>query len=629
MFVITVIPLRRGVTVDTLSYFSSTSYPEGTLVTVPIRSSTTVGIVTESKEVSTAKTALRAATFSLKKLPPQEGKRALGEALMKTAHEVGKLYAASTGAVLYNILPPEVQTGDIEVPHTHHVTPQTIHTPQVLQARKNERYLAYRSLVRETFAHSGSVLLVVPSSVEVDELRKELEHGIEDRIIVCATSSTKSELKKAFGALEDFSKAKLIITTPSYAVIERHDITHVIIESARSSYYKELSRPYLDYRDVIRIHAKHTGRKVLFADILPRSEEEVLRRNETYQTYAETPKRIELTGTLHPINMAESQPEKSAFTLFSKDVLDILGAVKKKKERVFIFAARRGLAPLVACVDCGHIFRSSESGCPYSLIRTMQNGVEERWFVCSTSGERIRAADTCTICGSWRLRERGIGVQQVYDELHKLFPQTPIILFDHITAKTFKKATFQRDAFYGTKGAILLGTHMALPYLKEVVDHSVIVSMDALLATPTWRLEEENLALLLKLREMTKNTVFVQTRSKESNVLEYARHGSVENFYTDELELRKQFHYPPFITFIHLTWQGTKEVVEKIESEMNERFSEYNISIYQNPTSTRHAPIMYGLIRVPKNEWPNEKLYALLRSLPPSVRIIINPDRIV
>ena len=629
MFVITVIPLRRGVVVDNLSYFSSKEYPEGTLVTIPIRNSSTIGIVTESHEVSTAKTALRAATFSLKKLPVQEGKHALGDAFIKTAKELSSLYASSIGAVLYNLLPPDVRTGDVDIPHTHYVTPTITHTPQVLQAKKSERYLAYRSLVRETFAHSGSVLLVVPSSVEADEIRKALENGIEDRIIMCTSSSTKSELKKAFLALEDFSRTKLIITTPSYAVIERHDITHVVIENARSSYYKELSRPYLDYRDVLRIHAKYTGRKILFADMLPRSEEEDLRRSETYQTYNETLKRIELSGTLTSIDMNSEESKEVSFKLFSKEVEKTITDIKKKKERIFIFAARRGLAPLVACMDCKYIFRSKESGCPYSLVRTVRDGVEERWFVCSTSGERIRAVDTCPICGSWRLRERGIGIQQVYDELHKLFPQTPIILFDHITAKTYKKATFLRDTFYATKGAILLGTHMALPYLSEPIDHSVVVNMDALLATPTWRLEEENLALLLRLREVTKGTVFVQARSKETGVFEYARHGSVENFYTDELELRKKFGYPPYTTFIHLTWQGTPPVVAKLEADIKTLLAEYNISLYQNPTSTKDSPIMYGLIRIPREEWPNTKLYSILRLLPPTVRIIINPDRIV
>lgn len=630
MFVITVIPLRRGVVIDTLSYFSGKEYTPGTIVSIPIRNSTALGIVTESKEVSTAKTALRAATFSLKKLPPQEGTQSLGTAFIKTAEELSTRTASTVGAVLYNLLPPDIKNGDVHIPHTHYVTPTTTHTPQVLEAKKSERYLTYRSLVRETFAHSGSVLLVVPSSVEADEIRAELENGIQDRIITCTSSCTKSEIKKAFAGLEDFSRTKLIITTPSYALIERHDITQVIIENARSAYYKELTRPYLDYRDVLTIHARHTGRKILFADILPRAEEEALRRNDTYQTYGEVSKRIELPGTLTTIHMGGTTETKDVpFALFSEEVLESLRETRKKKGRSFIFAARRGLAPLVACVDCKYIFRSKESGCPYSLIRTMKDGVEERWFVCSTSGERVRAADTCPSCGSWRLRERGIGIQQVYDELHKLLPNVPIILFDHITAKTYKKATFLRDTFYDSKGVILLGTHMALPYLTRPVDTSVIVSMDALLATPTWRLEEENLALLLRLREVTQGTVYMQTRSAETNILEYARHGSIENFYNDELILRKKFGYPPYTTFVHLTWQGTPDIVSKLETDIKSLLHEYDISLYQNPTSTKNAPIMYGLIRIPHTEWPSKKLYTLLRSLPPTVRIIINPDRIV
>ncbi len=61
-------------------------------------------------------------------------------------------------------------------------------------------------------------------------------------------------------------------------------------------------------------------------------------------------------------------------------------------------------------MDCAHIFRSPQSGAPYSLVRTYKGDTEERWFVCGASGERVRAADTCSQCGSWRLKERGIGV---------------------------------------------------------------------------------------------------------------------------------------------------------------------------------------------------------------------------
>lgn len=629
MFVISVIPLKRGITLDSLTYFGSQDYPRGTIVTIPIRNSSALGLVTDSHEVSAAKTALRAATFSLRKLPAQTNTEVLSNALIRTAEELSTYYATPMGVILYNLLAPEIRNGDLPFPHTHDITHTSPPPPETLIAGRIERYRTYRSLVRETFAHSGSVLIVVPTSIDAETLRQELTGGIEDRVIMLTSVQTKTQLGRAYAELEDFSRTKLIIATPSHAMIERHDITLVIIEHARSAYYKELNRPYIDYRRALRIHARHTGRRILYGDLLLRTEEEAKRREEIYNTLGETPRRIELPGKMEVITMKRNEGSKEPFVLFSDQVISAIKETRKKKGRVFLFAARRGLAPLVACMDCGFIFRSKESGAPYSLIRTTKNGIEERWFVCGTSGERVRASDTCTACGSWRLKERGIGIQHVYDELHKVLPATPIILFDHISARTYKKATFLRDTFYKTKGAVLLGTHMAVPYLTQPIDLSIVVNMDALLATPTWRLGEENLYLLLGLREITHGPVLVQTRTPETDVLAFAKQGTVEQFYTEELALRKSFNYPPFSVFIHLTWQGTTEVVKKMEAEITASLGNFGLTVYQNPTAPVATPIMYGLIRVPPENWPDKTLGAALRTIPPSVRIIINPDRII
>jgi primosomal protein N' (replication factor Y) len=364
-------------------------------------------------------------------------------------------------------------------------------------------------------------------------------------------------------------------------------------------------------------------------DILPRSEEEFARREDIYSTYGETPKRIQLPGKLELIQMREKTETTPGFTLFSPQVETLLRENKKKRAHIFIFAARRGLAPLVACVDCGYVFRSPQSGAPYSLIRTVKNGTEERWFVCSTSGERVRASDTCPTCGSWRLKERGIGIQFIHDELRKLLPNSPIILFDHTSATTYKKACFLRDTFYNTKGAIMLGTHMAIPYLTKEIDASVIANVDALLTTPTWRLDEENLALLLRLREVTKASVMVQMRAQEIDLVGYAKNAEVERFYDDELELRKTFNYPPFSTFIHLTWQGSPESVRETKNHIETLFKEFKISFYPSPLSPKDSQIEHGLIRANRGSWPDAKIILALKALPPTVRIIINPDRIV
>lgn len=629
MYVIGITPLKKGAHIDTLSYFSNQSYPYGSIVEAPVRNKAIHGIVTSVEEVSAAKTALRAATFSLKKLPPQEKTQALSSAYIKTAQELADLHICSMSEVLHALLPPEIRNGDVHLPYTHHVATTESHTPEVLQGTAEERERSYRSLVRETFAHGGSVHLVVPSPIEAERARSVLTSGIEERTVLITSTLTKKQVREAYQELEDYSKPKLIITTTSHSVLERHDITTLIIEHARSQHFNGRTRPYLDQRSVLKIYARHTGRRLIFGDLLPRSEEEWRRREDVYLTYGETPKRIELPGKIDMINMKPDPNASTVFSLFSDKTLTAIEETWKKKKKVFLFSARRGLAPVVACIDCGHIFRSPNTGAPYSLIRTKKNGEEQRWFVCSTSGKREKAAETCPSCSSWRLRERGIGIQSVYDELVKKLSGIPIMLFDHTTAGTFKKARFLQDKFYGSKGAVMLGTQMAIPYLTEPISTSVIVNIDSLYATPTWRLQEENLALLLRLRETTEDRVLIQTRTKSDDLIKHARRGAVEHFYDEELELRKTFNYPPFTTFIHLTWQGTEHVVAGIENMLNKSLENYEKTIYSAPPSPKNTRIKYCLIRVASRDWPDKTLLRELKKLPPSVRIMINPDRVI
>jgi hypothetical protein len=75
MYVIQVTPLIRGTQLESLSYYSSLAYEAGTFLDVPIRGRNQLAMVVSSELVSATKTALKAATFSLRKLPPQRHRR--------------------------------------------------------------------------------------------------------------------------------------------------------------------------------------------------------------------------------------------------------------------------------------------------------------------------------------------------------------------------------------------------------------------------------------------------------------------------------------------------------------------------------------------------------------------------
>ncbi len=630
MFVIHVTPLIRGTQLESLSYFSSVDYGIGSFLKVPVRGKTESAIVLSSKPVSTTKTALKAATFSLRKLPNQNDPIVLPDTVRKTAEILATQYPTTVGALLFSLLPPDVRNGARSytrltiLPHTEETT------PQILTARRDERLIHYKSHVRSAFAHRGSVLLVVPTAANIPSIAKELEQGIEERIVILSPNDTKKKRDEAFIKLEDTSIAKLIITTPSYAYVERVDLTTIIVEESSSPHYKTRQRPYLDHRDALIAYAKVAGRSIVFGDTVSRTEDEVRRREEKYLTFDQEPKRIAFPAPLSVIKQKDKPTAEKLFELFSPELLRSAERALEAKGKVFLFAARRGLAPIVLCMDCGHIFRCPESNSPYSLIRTKRNNVEERWFVCSTSGKKERAADVCISCGSWRLRERGIGIQQIHDEWAEKMPHTDVTVLDNLNAPTAKKAEKIADEFFRKKSGVLIGTQLALPFLHRGVDVSAVVSLDAARAIPTWRADESLFRLMLHLRECTSKEVLVQTRNEPDNLLTHASRGAIERFYDDEISLRHMLGYPPYNTFVLLSWTGTEIAATEAGKMVKERLDSISAQFYTNPNSTEQKSLKHALIRIDAGDIKlKERVIDITRTLPPYIKIEIDPDRIV
>ncbi len=631
MFVIQVTPLIKATQLESLSYFSSYSYEIGSFLHVPIRGKLQPAIVTSVSPASTTKTALKAATFSLRKLPLQENVICLPESIRHTASLLTEKYPVSLGAMLFTLLPPDVRNGLRPHPFSGSLTKQAEETaPQLLTARTDDRYLSYQSHIRSTFARRGSVLFVVPTAIDIAYAKKQLGHGIEERLVILSSTQTKKQRDEAFHKLGDTSIAKLIITTPSYAYLERVDLTSIIIEQSASTNYVNRERPYLDHRDALITYANLTGRSLILGDTVPRTEDEVYRREERFLTFGEEVKRIVFTAPLNIISQKDKPHPDMPFQLFSPELKRTVERTLEGRGKVFFYAARRGLSPVIACIDCGYIFRCPDSHTPYSLVRTQKDGVEERWFVSSTSGARVRAADVCTHCGSWRLRERGIGIQHIYDEWKAQMPDAPITILDHTIAPTAKQAEKIANVFFAERSGILLGTQIALPYLTHGVDVSAVISLDAARAIPTWRADESLFRLLLRLRECTEKEVILQTRTTTDTLLTHASRGAIERFYDDEIALRSMVKYPPYATFILLTWVGSQEAVTTTDAIVKNLFGAIPVQFYSAPYSTKESTQRHALIKIGSTD---KALYktaiAAARTLPPYIKVEINPERIV
>lgn len=122
----------------------------------------------------------------------------------------------------------------------------------------------------------------------------------------------------------------------------------------------------------------------------------------------------------------------------------------------------------------------------------------------------------------------------------------------------------------------------------------------------------------------------VQTRKAEEKVFDCGLKGNLSDFYRTTLEERKQFGYPPFSTLIKITIEGKKDPIAKLMAEVQEILDPREIEIFPAFTATvRGNSIIHGLLRLPEGGWPNSDLIAKLRSLPPNVKVKVDPESLL
>lgn len=326
--------------------------------------------------------------------------------------------------------------------------------------------------------------------------------------------------------------------------------------------------------------------------------------------------------------MQKANGERAARRVFKTLADETIEAIREETGRggrVAVFAARRGIAPLTVCNDCGTPVTDPETGTPMTLSRTASGNV----FISHRSGAILRAETPCAICGSWNLVTLGIGIERVIDELKKHLPKIPLHIITTDTAPTHARAKKIAEEFFAAGGGILIGTERMLPYLYEPVELSVVASLDSILSLSAWRAHEHALSILFYLLDRSERSLIVETRKPDHLVMKTLASGNPSEFYRADITERERYQYPPFSTFIGMRVAGSRQAVEKERLCIAELFKDTDlvgplpaVSEGKNVWSAR------AVIRVPQGGWPNDTLAERLKALPPAIDITIDPDEI-
>jgi primosomal protein N' (replication factor Y) len=636
MFIVTVIPIARGIGKETLSYFSAAKISPGSVVEVPVRNRTVPALAIACESADSKKAELKSSSFALKKLESASAVHVFQPAFIEAASQAADYFAGSTGSVLATITSKtilenaakiiSIDNPDIAKPdfaEAMSVKPE----PSALQADEEERLAYYKSLIREQFARKKSVFFCLPTIQDTKRLYEMLPKGIEQYTYVINSSLSIKGLVTTWNKASSEPHPVLIIATGAFLGLPRTDFGTIVIERESSSGYKSQTRPYVDIRTFAELYANKIGAKLVFGDLLLRVETLWRTKNGEVAELASLKFRSTSTALDVLVDMKRYKMlETPEFRIFSDELEDLIKYNRDKNEHLFIYASRRGLSPLTMCGDCGTTVLCSRCSAPVVL----HQNAEGNFFLCHRCGERRSAEERCRVCGSWRLTTLGIGIELIEESLTNMFPDMKLFRMDKDVIKTHKQATSVAASFYNSPGSVLVGTEMALAYLEKPIDNTAVASIDSLFSIPDFRINEKIMNILLRMRSASQKIFLIQTRSRDQHLFDYATKGNLMDFYREEIEGRKKLGYPPFSTLIKVTARGVREKVLQDIEYVKEYLHEYKPLVFPAFIETvNKKTIMHALIKLEPKKWIKKSLLEKFRALPPHISINIDPESLL
>lgn len=639
MFIIECLPFSKGLNKDSLTYFSTEHLEPGSLIKVSLRNKSVPALVLESRDAQTAKAEIKTADFRLKKISNIAAKPFLESEFFAALRQAAEYFASSPGSLLTHLIPAFITQNPgilsaIKPKQSKPPKPDT-GSIQILQTDEDERFVHYRSLIREEFAKKKSVFFCLSQNQNLEQAKERLERGIESFVCVFHSDMSDKDLKKEWKKACDLSHPVLIIASPRWLFIPRADLGSIILEEENQNGWKALSRPFMDFRVFAEILAKAKGIKVILGGTSLRVETLHRFRQHEIGEFEHVKWRmppqietavIDLKETAKRNKAGPDSAGKQEFKTLSKELIGLAKDSVSRGAHLFIFAARKGLSSVIVCRDCGEQVKCGNCGAPVVLYKTKDGGI----FKCHQCGETRDAAEVCQSCGSWRLAAYGAGIDRVTEEIRKEIPGATVFEIHKDLVSTGARATKITENFYASKGSILIGTEMALPYLHKRIAYSAIASFDPLFFIPDFRIREKIFNIILQTRDLAKERCLVQTRNAGDPTVGRALEGNIMEFYKEEVEDRRSLGYPPFGLFVKVTVRGSRNQIAKETENLKSILVDYEPAVFNSIHEKRgEQAAVNAVIKLSRNAWPEDELLSLLRSLPPQYEIKVDPDSLL
>lgn len=503
----------------------------------------------------------------------------------------------------------------------------------------------YVKLISEYLEQGKQILYLLPEIALTTQLITRLQEYFGEKISVFHSKYNIQERVEVWNnVLKKAGKAQIVIGARSSLFLPFKDLGLIIVDEEHEGSFKQFDpAPRYHARDAAIVLANLHKSNILLGSATPSIESYYNVHHGKYG-FSEINRRFGnvLMPDMELVDFKEALRKRKAKGHFSERLLEEIEESLKNGEQIILFQNRRGFAPVLECLTCGHTPQCSN--CDVTLTYHQY----KKQLRCHYCGYYAALPESCAACGSPDLDTKGFGTEQVEEEVKTLFPDAKVGRMDLDTTRGKHAYENIITSFERQEMDILVGTQMLTKGLDfRNVSLVGVMNADSLLNFPDYRAHERTYQMLTQVsgragRTQKRGKVIIQSYNPYHQILKQVTTGDYDTMYAEQIYEREQYKYPPLnriikITFKHKNYNTLNEAAEWFSGALRTNIGGTVLGPEFPPISRiRNQYLKNVLVKIDKRESLGRTKRNIKRieksfnsiSMYRSVRVIYNVDHI-
>ena len=400
-------------------------------------------------------------------------------------------------------------------------------------------------LIQYVLDKGQNVIMLIPEISLTPQVVRKFQGLFGNKVSVMHSNLSLTQRLDEFKRVKA-GKARIVVGTRSAVFAHLDNIGLIIMDEEGEQTYKSESSPRYNAKDIAKKRCVTHNALLLMASATPSIESFYYAQTGRYKLF--TMKQRYSQNKLPDVEIIDLATEGfyDSSAILSERLVDELSINLDRGEQSILLLNRRGYHTFISCCDCKQTVT-----CPNCSVPLTYHKVNNM-LVCHYCGHIENMITVCPNCGKNHIKQTGFGTQKVEDEVAKLFPNARLLRMDADT--TYSRTAYEKNfrAFENGEYDIMLGTQMIAKGLDfPNVTLVGVVSIDKALFSGDFRSYERTFSLLTQVvgrcgRGEKQGRAYIQTFVPQHYVINLAAKQDYEEFYRQEIEMRKTLLYPPF-----------------------------------------------------------------------------------